>query len=102
MCVQYLLEVILSPVQNTVGSRDSSVSIATGYGLGGRVILVRFPAGPRNVSLIHSILSNGYLGSFPSAKWYGREADHSPPSSAHAKNSGAIPPLHLTSSWLGA
>jgi hypothetical protein len=28
----------------------------------------------------------------------GRESDHSPPSSAEAKN-GAMPPLPLTSSW---
>jgi hypothetical protein len=27
---------------------------------------------------------------------YGREADHSPPSSAEIKNGGAIPPLHYT------
>jgi hypothetical protein len=30
--------------------------------------------------------------------WPGREADHSPPSSAEVKNGGAIPPLPHTSS----
>jgi hypothetical protein len=38
--------------------------------------------------------------SFPRGKAAGREADHSPPYSAEAKNTwGAIPPLHHTSSW---
>jgi hypothetical protein len=32
----------------------------------------------------------------------GREADHSPPSSADAKNDGSIPPLHHMSSWHSA
>jgi hypothetical protein len=32
----------------------------------------------------------------------GREADHSPPSSAEVKKSGAIPPLRNTSSWRDA
>jgi hypothetical protein len=32
----------------------------------------------------------------------GREADHSPPSSAEARMRGAIPPLPNTSSWRGA
>jgi hypothetical protein len=31
-----------------------------------------------------------------------READHSPPCSVEAKNSGATPLLHYTSSWRGA
>jgi hypothetical protein len=35
-------------------------------------------------------------------KRLGREADHSPPSSAEAKNDGAIPSLPHTSSWPGA
>jgi hypothetical protein len=32
----------------------------------------------------------------------GREAAHSPPSTAEVKNGGAIPPLPHTSSWRGA
>jgi hypothetical protein len=38
----------------------------------------------------------------PEAKQAGGEADHSPPSSAKIKNSGAVPPLCHTSSWWGA
>jgi hypothetical protein len=30
-----------------------------------------------------------------------RETNYSPPSSAHVRNGGAIPPLRLTSSWHG-
>jgi hypothetical protein len=37
----------------------------------------------------------------PVVKSPGREADHSMPSCAEAKNGGAIPPLHRTSSWNG-
>jgi hypothetical protein len=32
----------------------------------------------------------------------GREADHSPPSSAEVKNGGAVPPLPRTSLWRNA
>jgi hypothetical protein len=38
----------------------------------------------------------------PGVKWPGREADHIPPSSAEAKDGGAIPPLSHMSSWRGA
>jgi hypothetical protein len=38
----------------------------------------------------------------PDIKRPGREAIHSPTSSAEVKNGGAIPPLPLTSSWRGA
>jgi hypothetical protein len=40
-------------------------------------------------------------GSFPGIKRPGREADHSPSSSAEVKNGGTIPPLLRTSSWCG-
>jgi hypothetical protein len=41
-----------------------------------------------------SLLSNGYQGLLlRGAKRQGREADHSPPSSAEVKNGGAMPPL---------
>jgi hypothetical protein len=40
--------------------------------------------------------------SLPELKWQGRDADHSPPSSAKVKTSGTIPPLPHTSSWHGA
>jgi hypothetical protein len=35
----------------------------------------------------------GTEGSFPGCKWLGREAGHSPSSTAEIKNSGAIPQL---------
>jgi hypothetical protein len=38
----------------------------------------------------------------PEVKWEGRDADHSPPSSAQVKNDGAIPPLSHISSWHSA
>jgi hypothetical protein len=38
----------------------------------------------------------------PGIKRPGREADHSPPSSAGVKNGGAIPPLPHASSWHSA
>jgi hypothetical protein len=60
--------------------RDSSVSIALGYGLDDRGSRVRFPAGAGNVSLHHRV-QNCSLG----VKRLGREADHSPPSSAEVK-----------------
>jgi hypothetical protein len=50
-----------------------------------------------------SLLINGYLGSFPGeVNRPGREADHSPPSSAVVRMRGAIPPLPYTPSWYGA
>jgi hypothetical protein len=77
-------------------SRDSSVSIALGYGLdwGFRV---RFPVGAGNFSLHHCVQNSS--GTHPASyamgtgvtlslklKQPGREADHSPPSSAGVKN----------------
>jgi hypothetical protein len=89
----------------------SSVSIALGYGLDDRGSRVRFPVGAGNFSLHHCIQNGSgptqpiqwvpgalYLG----VKRPGREADHSPPSSAEFKMSGAITPLPNTSSWCGA
>jgi hypothetical protein len=57
--------------------RDSSVGIATGYGLDGRGVRVRVPVGARLFSSprradrfwgLPSLLSNGYRGSFPGGK----------------------------------
>jgi hypothetical protein len=76
-------------------SRDSSVSTALGSGLDDRGSMVRFPAGAGNFSLHHRV-QNGY-GAYPASyQWVpealsvgvkrpGREADHSPPSSAEVK-----------------
>jgi hypothetical protein len=59
-------------------SRGSSVVIATGYGLGNRMIGVRFPAVPGNFSLRHHVQTGsgahsasypmGKRGSFPEGK----------------------------------
>ena len=48
-----------------------------------------------------SLLFNGYQGSFPTAKWQGRDANFSPPLSAEVKNECSNNPvpllrLHLT------
>jgi hypothetical protein len=66
-----------------------------GYGLDDRGSRVRFPAGAGNFSLHHRIQNGsdahpasypmGTGVSFPGVKWPGREADHSPPSSAGVK-----------------
>jgi hypothetical protein len=73
-------------------SRDSSVGIALRYGLDDRRSRVRFLAGGGNFSF-HHFDQNGSgahpasypMNSFPGAKCPGREADHSPPSSAEVK-----------------
>jgi hypothetical protein len=44
----------------------------------------------------------GTVGSFPGVKRQGREAVHSPPSSAEVKNGGAVPPLPRMPSWYSA
>jgi hypothetical protein len=47
--------------------------------------------------------NNGYQGLFhKGVKRPGREADHSPPSSAEVTNGGVTPPLPNISSWRGA
>jgi hypothetical protein len=94
-------------------SRDSSVCIALGYGLDERGSRVRFPAGAGNFSLHHR--SRMALGPIqPPIKWVpgffslrvkrlGREADHSPPSSAEVKECVELY-FHssTTPSWHGA
>jgi hypothetical protein len=75
-------------------SWDGTVLIATGYGLDDRGVGVRVPVGSRIFSSPRrsdrlwgppSLLSNGYRGTFPAGKAAGREADHSPPTSAEVK-----------------
>jgi hypothetical protein len=76
-------------------SRGSSVGIALGYGLDDWSSRVRFPTGTGNVSLHHRV-QNCFGATQPHINWVpgtpslgvkrsGREADHSPPSSAEAK-----------------
>jgi hypothetical protein len=89
-------------------STDSSVGIALGYGLDDRGSRVRFPAGAGNFSLHHSVQngSGAHPASYPmgtsalslGVKRAGREADHSPPSSAEVKNAWSYtstPPIRL-------
>jgi hypothetical protein len=76
-------------------SRDSSVGIALGYGLDDRSSKVRFLAGAGNFSLHHHVQNGSGAhpasypmstrGSFLEIERPGREADHSPPSSAEVK-----------------
>jgi hypothetical protein len=89
-----------------VSSRDSSVGIATGYGLDDRRAGVPVPGGSKYFHF--SISSRPALGSTqPPIKWVrggpfqgvkrqGREADHSPPTSAVVKK------LPHTPSWRSA
>jgi hypothetical protein len=94
-------------------NRDSSVGIATGYGLGDRNIVVSFPAGAGNFSLRRRVQTA--LGpTQPRIQWVpgavslwvkqpGHEADHSTTSSAEAKECVKIYIYYPnTSSWRGA
>jgi hypothetical protein len=75
------------------GSRDSSVGIATGYGLDDRRVWIPFPLGPRSFFSprrphrfwgLPSLLSNGCRG----IKRLGREAVHSTPTGTEVKKMG--------------
>jgi hypothetical protein len=76
-------------------SRNSAVDIATGYGLDDQWVRIRVPVGARIFTSPcrpyrlwgpPSLLSNGYRGTLcPGVKRPGREADHSPPTSAEVK-----------------
>jgi hypothetical protein len=84
-------------------SQDSSIHIATACGLDDRGSI---SGGGRrsDSSLLHpdrfwvplSLLSNRYRGVLSlEVKRPEHDADHSPPSAAEVKNSGAIPPLPI-------
>jgi hypothetical protein len=89
-------------------SRDSSVGIALGYGLDDRGSRVRFPA---RLGIFHftSASRTALEPTQPPIQWVsgalslgvkrpGREADHSPPSSAEVKNAWSYtstPPIRL-------
>jgi hypothetical protein len=95
--------------KNCTRSQASSDSITMDYSLRSRDLLLG-----RGKKFVYSPVSRLALGptqphiqrvagaSFPGIKWPGREADHSPPSSAEVKNCGAIPVLPHTSSWYSA
>jgi hypothetical protein len=84
--------------------QDSSVSIATDYGLDGRNSIpgtAKFfssPQRPNRLLSSPSLYPMGTGGSFPVGKAAGRETDHSPPSSTEVKKGGAMPPLLYMSS----
>jgi hypothetical protein len=77
-------------------SRDSSVGIATGYGLDDQGGGSSSPGRVKMFSLLHIVQTGsgvyptsykmGTGGSFPGVKRQGPEADHSPPTSAEVKN----------------
>jgi hypothetical protein len=78
-------------------SWGSSVSIVSGYGLDDRAIEVRSPAGARDFSSNLCVQTGSAAhpvsctmctgGAFPGGKaQLGRDADHSPPSSAEVVN----------------
>jgi hypothetical protein len=80
-----------------IGSRVSSDSIVSDYGLDHRVIEVRSPAGEKDFSSILCVqtgsgahpasCTTGTGGPFLGGKARpGRDADHSPPSSAEVEN----------------
>jgi hypothetical protein len=84
-------------VTTTKMSRDSSHSIVSDYGLDDRAIGVRSPAGAKDFSFNLSVQTGSGAhpasctictgGSFPGDKARpGRDADHSPPSSAEVVN----------------
>jgi hypothetical protein len=77
-----------------MNSPDSSVGIATYYGLDDRMSGVRIPAEAGNFFRHHVHIGSrahpafypmGTRDSFPEVKLPKREADHSPPSSAEVK-----------------
>jgi hypothetical protein len=94
--------------------RDSSVGIALGYRLDDHGFRVRFPAGAGNFFLHHRAQNGSGAPTQPliqcvlgalslRVKRPGREADHSPPSSAEVKECVELY-LHSsnTPSWRGA
>jgi hypothetical protein len=80
-----------SVISTSRKSRNDSVGIAMAYGLDDRGIGVRFPAGERDLFLLHSVQtgSDAHPASSAMGTWAkvaGREADHSPVSSTEVKN----------------
>jgi hypothetical protein len=94
-----LLSLVLC-LHATLGSRDNSFGIATGYGLDRRVCKSLFllsVASRPTLGPTQSPIQCELPALSPGVKGSGREADHSLPSSAEVKKGGAIPsfPVHL-------
>jgi hypothetical protein len=90
-------KMILTGEQKNSGSRVSSGSIVSDYGLDDRAIGVRSPAGAKDFSFSLCVQTGsgahpascimGTGGPFPGGKARpGRDADHSPPSCAEVVN----------------
>jgi hypothetical protein len=102
---------LASPCEQGKKSRDSSVGIALGYGLNDQCSRDRLPAEAGNFSLHHRVQNSsgdhsascpmGTRGSFPRGKRPGREAEHSPPSSAEVKNAWSYTstPQYVFMAW---
>jgi hypothetical protein len=94
------------------GTRDSSVGIATCYGLDDRGSGVRFSARAGNFSPLHRVQAGSGAhpasyqmerGAFsPGVKRLGYEVDHSLPSSAEVKNALSYTSTPTMSSWRDA
>jgi hypothetical protein len=93
------------------GNWNSVVGIATDYRLEDPGVEVGVQVGSRIFSCPrrpdrlwgpHSLLFNGYRGSFHEMKLPGREADHLPPTSAQVKKIWLYHPLPHTPSWRSA
>jgi hypothetical protein len=87
--VPYWHSTNIRPQLKNLWSRDSSVSIATRYGLDGPEIEsrwgARFSAPVQTSSEAHPASYTMGTGSFPGVKWLGRGIDHPPPYSAEVK-----------------
>jgi hypothetical protein len=91
----------------TIKFLNSSVGVATGYGLDGPGSI------PGSATLFSTVFRPTLEPTQPLIQWVqgalspgvkrqGREADRSPPSSAEVKKGGATPPLPNMSSWHSA
>jgi hypothetical protein len=96
----FYLKCVYTHLLTSENSRDSSVDIGTGW-TRDKICLLSIAARPA-LGLTQPPMQwvRGALS--PGVKRPGREADHSPPSSAEVKNGGAIPPLPNMSSWHSA
>jgi hypothetical protein len=97
LLLKLVIVVIYVYIQVLKGEPGSSGSIVSDYGLDDRTIEVRSPAGKKDFSSILCVQTGseahpasctmGTGGPFPGGKARpGRDADHSPPSSAEVEN----------------